>query len=103
MCVVSLNVLHLRAPLRWAVRERPVDQADNGWRFFSIADTEEYLADPANLTVAPFNQVAAIEPAIIMIYPMPVGTDLVLVREQDGRMYFVDNRTLEPIQPPGPR
>ena len=95
--IVSRNILEGRARLRWAVRESQANPVDNGWRFFSEIDDDDYLADAKNLEVASFNTVAAIEPAIIPLLHMPVGTDLVLVR--DGRrIVFIDNNTGGPVE-----
>ncbi|MEQ6898219.1 DUF2185 domain-containing protein [Microbacterium sp. KR10-403] len=91
-CVVSKNILSGRGRLTWLVREPSTNPADNGWRFLSDIDDDEYLADPNNMAVATFNQVAEIEPAIIGIYALPVGSDLQLVVE-NGRRRFYDNNT----------
>lgn len=91
--IVSKNVLEQRAPLRWAFREEAVDAVDNGWRFLSAIDDEDYINDPANLTVASFNTVVYIEPAILPILHMPVGTDLTITRDAAGRIVLIDNAT----------
>lgn len=99
--VVSKNILDGRAPLRWAVREDPANPVDNGWRFFSEIDDEAYLGDPAHLQVVSFNTVADIEPAVIGLLNLPVGTDLGLVRE-GRRIHFIDNATGRTVEIPGP-
>lgn len=90
--VVSRSVLDGATPLKWAVREPSVNPVDNGWRFFGLSDDDAYLADPAHLVVADFNTVAAIEPAIIPIWDLPVGSDLQVVRDGEG-IRIVDTRT----------
>ncbi|ACQ79140.1 conserved hypothetical protein [Beutenbergia cavernae DSM 12333] len=90
--IASRRILDGTARLAWAVRERSVNPQDNGWRFFSDADDDEYLNDASNLAVADFNTVARIEPAVIGIYSLPVGADLQLVRDGDRRRW-VDNHT----------
>lgn len=90
--IASRRILDGSALLKWAVREDPSNPSDNGWRFFSEIDDESYLDDPSNLEVASFNEVAAIEPAVIPLLHMPVGTDLAIIREQ-GRIRFFDNET----------
>ena len=42
--IVSKNILSHKGKLRWCVREESVNDVDNGWRFFSDIDTEEYLS-----------------------------------------------------------
>jgi hypothetical protein len=99
--VVSKNVLERRGRLRWAVREPQANPADNGWRFFSEIDDDAYLSDASNLQVASFNTVADIEPAVIPILYMPVGTDLVIDHDEHGRITFFDNVTGAPTVIPG--
>lgn len=96
-CIVSLNVMNGVAPLRWLVREPSANPSDNGWRFFSAIDDEAYLNRAENLTVASFNDVAMIEPAVIAVYLLPVGSDLELVRQPDGGLFFRDNNTGMPV------
>lgn len=90
-CVVSKNIIEEKGKLKWLVREESIDvKVDNGWRFFSDIDDDEFLNDPKNMIVCDFNTVANIEPAILGIYFLPVGSDLQLVTE-DGKIKFYDN------------
>lgn len=91
-CLASGNVLSGRGRIRWMVRETSKAPADNGWRVFSHIDTGEYLADPNNLQVVAFNQLCALEPALIGIYDLPVGSDLQVV-DDGSRISIVETRT----------
>ena len=97
-CIVSNNIMSGKGKLMWCLREESMDGSDNGWRFFSDIDTEDYLSDSSNLSVCDFNTVAQIEPAIIAIYLMKVGTDLRLVNS-NGKKKFIDNETGEEVYP----
>ena len=90
--IVSKNILSHKGKLRWCVREESVNDVDNGWRFFSDIDTEEYLGKADNMCICDFNTVANIEPAIITIYNCKVGTDIELV-EENGKKFFLDSNT----------
>ncbi len=46
--------------------------------FLSDADSDEFLKDPYNMVVCDWGTLFEIEPAISMIFDMPVGTDLLL-------------------------
>lgn len=72
-CVVSKNILSERGKLKWCVREEPMNDQDNGWRFFSDIDTDQYLSNPDNMCICDFNTVAKIEPAILAIYKCDIG------------------------------
>lgn len=91
-CVVSKNIILRKGVLKWCVREKSLNNNDNGWRFFSDIDTDEYLRDANNMMICDFNTVANIEPAILAIYSLPVGTDIELVIS-NGRRNFIDNNT----------
>lgn len=97
--IISRNALDEVAPIRWAFREAPVNPADNGWRFVSAIDDDDYLADPANSAVVSFNTVAAIEPAVLRLFLLPEGTDVTIERDPDGRITFIDTTTGEPLSP----
>ena len=99
--IVSRNLLDGRAPLRWAFREEAANPVDNGWRFLSEADDEDYINDPKNMEVASFNTVVHLEPAVFPILHMPVGTDLTIIRQDGGRMVIIDNHTGRPAGIPG--
>lgn len=91
-CTVTKNVMSGAGRVRWMVRETSKAPADNGWVIMSHIDTEEYLRDGSNWQIADFNDVCAIEPALIGIWNLPVGSDLQIVR--DGRrIRIVDTPT----------
>lgn len=96
-CVVSKNILSHKGQLKWCVREKTVNEVDNGWRFFSDIDTDDYLSESSNMTICDFNTVANIEPAILSIYNMKIGTDIEIVRE-NNKIVFLDSNTREKIQ-----
>jgi len=80
--VVTNNILTGAGKVRWASRENSTNPVDNGWRFISDIDDQKYLDDAGNSTIADFNTVANIEPAVLELYELPVGTDVTL--ERDG-------------------
>lgn len=65
--------------------------------FFSDIDNNEFINNLDNLAVCDFNTVANIEPAIIGIYLLPVGSDLQLVSEE-GKITFWDNMSGEEVE-----
>lgn len=97
-CIVSKNILNGKGALKWLLRDPSINKDDNGWRFFSDIDDDVFVNNPINLTVCDFNTVANIEPAILGIYLLPVGSDLQLIIE-NGKRKFIDNLTGEEIKP----
>jgi len=91
-CIVSKNIINEVGKLKWMVREEFINSVDNGWRFFSEIDDDDFVNDPDNLVVCDFNTVANIEPAILKIYNLPIGSDLQLVTD-NGKVRIIDNLT----------
>lgn len=95
-CVVSRNILSGKGKLKWCIRENSVNEVDNGWRFLSDIDTDEYLSKADNMSICDFNSVANIEPAILSIYDFEIGTEIEIIRE-NGKIGFMDSNTGEKI------
>lgn len=93
---MSKNVLSGAGRIKWMVREESRAPADNGWRIFSDIDTSEYLHDADNLAIADVNSVCELEPALIGIWDLPVGSDLQVVDEGRG-IEIVDTATGQPV------
>lgn len=96
--IISRNALDGKAPIRWAYREEQENPVDNGWRFLSVIDTEEFLGDSDNMTVVDFNSVVALEPAVLPLLHLPVGTDVTIARNDEGRIFLLDSSTGDEIE-----
>lgn len=93
-CIVSKNILEGKGNIKWCFREKPNNELDNGWRFLSDIDTEEFLSFAENMAVCAWKTIINIEPAVTAIFDLPIGTELVLV--YDGNIKrFVDFQTEE--------
>lgn len=92
--VVSRNILEKNCRIKWCFREESVNAIDNGWRFLSEVDTDDYLQDTSNMVICDWKTIFEIEPAIAPIFNMPIGTELTLVYE-NGHKYFIYSETGE--------
>ena len=92
--IASRNIIEKKGKIKWCVKEKSVDSLDNGWRFFSEYDTQEYLNDSSNMLVCDWGTLFEIEPAISLIFDLPIGTDLTLIYEGEKK-YFVNTLTGE--------
>ena len=90
--IVSNNILENKANIKWILRENSVNELDNGWRFLSEIDTEEYLSHAENMSICDWSTVVEIEPAVLSIFNMPIGTELIIIYE-DERVYFLDSNS----------
>lgn len=94
--IVTKSLLEQKSTLKWIYREEPHNHQDNGWRAIGDTDTQAYMDNPSNLVVVDFNTLANIEPAVVAIFDLPVGADLMFV---DGKeKYFVDVQTGKKIE-----
>ena len=95
--IVSKNILESKGRVKWCFRENSVDPVDNGWRFLSEVDTDEFLQNPSNMVICDWGTIFEIEPAIMPIFDMPVGTELTLIYE-GRRKFFVYSDTGKIVQ-----
>lgn len=94
-CVVTRSLLDGRSSLKWLFREEGCNPSDNGWRALGDTDTQEYIDNPDNSDVVDFDRLVEIEPAVLGIYELPVGTDLEFIPEKKA---FIDAATGKEIK-----
>jgi hypothetical protein len=92
VATVSNNILNGVGRLKWCVRDNPIGEDDTGWTFLSEIDDDEFCADSGNFSIIPYIKVFKIEPAVLWIFEMPIGTDIQLIIKK-GKRDFVDNNT----------
>lgn len=90
--IITKSIYQGTSKLKWFFREESANPVDNGWRAIGDNDTQEYINNTENLMVVDFNTLANIEPAVLLVYDMPVGTDLEFCFDGTGR-YFIDINT----------
>ena len=90
--IVSNNILESKANIKWILREDSVDELDNGWRFLSEIDTEDYLSHAENMSICDWSTIVEIEPAVLSIFNMPIGTELTIIYEEE-RVCFLNTIT----------
>ncbi len=98
--LVSNTILQGKGPLKYAIREDAVADADNGWRFFAENDT-----DPLSTEMTPidFNLILQMQPAVFGIYEYPAGSTLQLVVSPDGAAQWWDNDLEHPVKVRAPK
>ena len=96
-CIVTKSILNGETKFRWLFHEEPLNNIDTGWMAFGDSDNDDYVNDPKNLTVVDLNTLINIEPTILNVYEMPIGTDLIFI-EEDGDKYFINAKTNEQIR-----
>ena len=98
IAVIPISIIEQTANIKWMLRVTPVEMEDSGWRVLSDRDTGETMRDRSNFVRADFNILCNIEPACIGIYDLPIGSDIQLVVEPDGRRRWFDNKAREEIR-----
>ncbi|MBR4671123.1 MAG: DUF2185 domain-containing protein [Butyrivibrio sp.] len=94
-CIVTKSLLEGSSKLKWIFREESCNPSDNGWRAIGDSDTQEYIDNPSNSVVVDFDRLVEIEPAVLGIYSLPVGTDLEFIPEKKS---FIDSATGKEIK-----
>lgn len=59
-----------KGKIKWSFREEPINNEDNGWKFLSDIDTDDFINDPNNMTIYKFS-VIQFEPAILNKFNIP--------------------------------
>ena len=60
-------------------REEPDTAEDNGWRFFSGTESDEYINDAQNLAYYSVNTIANYDPSIIPYLESPIGSEFMRI------------------------
>lgn len=93
--IVTKSILDGTSRLKWMFRQE--SEHGNGWVAFGDTDSQAYVDDAKNMAIVDFNTLANIEPAVVNIFYMPVGSDLEFRADKTGK-YFVDTRTGKEIR-----
>ena len=89
-CIITKSLLEKTSHLKWVFREQSCNSLDNGWRAIGDSDTQEYINVAENNVVVDFDRLVEIEPAVLAIYSLPIGTDLEF---DSDRKTFIDTNT----------
>ena len=95
--IVTKSILNGTSRLKWLFRQ--ASEHGNGWVAFGDTDTQEYVDNAQNMAIVDFNTLANIEPTVVNVFYMPVGSDLEFRSDKTGK-YFVDTRTGKEIREP---
>lgn len=95
--IVTKSILNGTSKLKWLFRQE--SEHGNGWVAFGDRDSQEYVDDARNMAIVDFNTLANIEPTVVNVFYMPVGSDLEFCSDKTGK-YFIDTRTGKEIREP---
>ncbi len=95
--IVTKSILNGTSKLKWLFRQE--SEHGNGWVAFGDRDSQEYVDDAKNMAIVDFNTLANIEPTVVNVFYMPVGSDLEFCCDKTGK-YFVDTKTGKEIREP---
>lgn len=87
--IVSKKVSQSDEAIGFLYREKAVFEHDSGWRFFSGAESDEYLDDTQNFETLPLNEVLNRAPEIEALLNEPEGA-WVWSDENDGFERLLD-------------
>lgn len=84
-CLATDRIVVDGCPIGYMYRERPINDQDSGWRFFTGDESPEYMAVNANHGVYDVNTIINYDPAILPFIDSTVGSKF----ERDENENFV--------------
>ncbi|MDF7812141.1 DUF2185 domain-containing protein [Hymenobacter sp. YC55] len=75
-CIATDKITVDGLPVHFMYREKPLNETDSGWQFFSGTETQAYVDDSSNSAFYAVNTIANYDPAIIPYLNYPVGSEL---------------------------
>lgn len=94
-CIVTKSILNKTARPKWIFRED--NGIGTGWVVLGDTDTQEYINQAEHFSVVDFTTLAEMEPLMMHIFYMPIGSDLEFCCDESGK-YFVDTKTGKEIR-----
>ncbi len=82
-CIASDSITVDGNYVHYMYREESINKVDNGWRFFSGLESQEYVDNPDNMAFYDTNTIANYDPAIIGYLHLPIGTELERIEDTD--------------------
>lgn len=73
LCMASKHITEDGFEIGYMYREEPEEAADSGWRFFSGAETDEFIENARNFHLVDVNKIANLDPDIIPLLNAPTG------------------------------
>ena len=98
--IMTRSVFQGQRKARWVFREKAFDRNDTGWRIVGDGDTQGYINHEENILLLDLKTIEHVEPIIMEIIDLPIGTELELHDDEEGK-YFTDTTTGERIKRPG--
>ena len=74
-CIATDHITVTGHKVGYMYREESNDKLDNGWRFLSGEETQEYMDNPENHAMYDLNTIANYDPDIIPFIELPIGTE----------------------------
>ena len=73
-CISSNEITVGGKPVGYMYRQKPDNEHDSGWRFFSGAESQEFADNAANFEIYDVNTIANYDPSIVALLWAPVGS-----------------------------
>mgnify|MGYP002852482326 CR=1 FL=1 len=72
--IASNYVAKTKLKVRFMYREKPSNETDTGWRFFSGIEDDEYTYNSNNLGIYDINTILEIDESILPYLDSPIGS-----------------------------
>ena len=84
--IASYLVAKERKKVRFMYREKPDNEHDSGWRFFSGNEDQEFADQPSNFAIYALTTIAEIDPDIVPFLSLPAPC--AFERRQDDQPFL---------------
>ncbi len=89
-CLISQELANNTKKVRFMYKEKPDDERDSGWRFFSGDEDQTYVDNPANILSANLKDVVEeIDPSVKKYLDCEIGKTFERENEKDD---FVESK-----------
>ncbi len=82
-CLSSDKIVVDGLEVGYMYREEAETAEDNGWRFFSGTESDDYVNDAQNLAYYSVNTIANYDPSIIDYLESPIGSEFLRIAGTD--------------------
>jgi hypothetical protein len=93
--VSSLCMGPQRLPVMHGTRDKPRNVSDSGWLLSSGQETPEFLQDPANYKLVPFERMIEVDPTLAPLRDFPVDSEIVRKEVAEPWRFIVGDKVVD--------
>jgi len=84
-----------RIPVMHGTRDEPRNASDNGWFLSSGRETPEFLSDPRNYKLVPFDRMIDVDPTLAPLRDFPAGSEITRKLVSEPWRFIVGDKVID--------